>query len=734
MVRSLDDESGWLGWLALLAVVGGWQYGAPRRPAPRGWLILLLSGLVLTGGHAGEFWEPLGALARAGASSLRDAIQPAGGSDPWGASAPAWLDFSSAVRVFAGQVSGWISASGGRGYVAAVSLFLWASMFWVVSVWAGWVARRFAAAALALVPGGILLGSLLAYAATESFQYLLPYAAAFLSLHALHALYRQEQGWARRRLGYSEELRVEFASASLLAAGVVVTAASLVSYFNLPDVLERFTPAAGSGSSGAGEALGVRAPSEQPTIFDVNQNAGLPRLHLLGSGPELAERVALVVTVEDTAPPAARYYWRALTYDVYNGSGWETTETAGIRYRENQPAQSVPRNTRLIRQYVRGETGGLIHAAGDILTLDRPFTVAWRDAPEGARDPFGVSAANGAYAVNSLLPSLSEAALLAAGEAYPDWVAARYLALPPGIPERVFDLAVVITRAAATPYEKSLLIERFLRAYEYSLDLPAPPLDRDIVDYFLFDLEKGYCDYYATAMVVMLRGLGIPARLAMGYATGNFDAANGRYIVTEADAHSWVEVYFPQIGWVTFEPTGGLPGISRFPDFSSPQPQTAPAEPFEPAAVRAARGAGVILLAGAALFAAGWQIAGLVDGWRLARLPAAVSLPIIYRRLAARGAQLGVHLDAGATPYEFERAFAARLDALFGGTRWARRAGRAAGQTGWLVNSFVTAAFAPAPPDDHDRRRAIKLWRKLRSDFWLVGLWINLRRPRKTQI
>ena len=103
-----------------------------------------------------------------------------------------------------------------------------------------------------------------------------------------------------------------------------------------------------------------------------------------------------------------------------------------------------------------------------------------------------------------------------------------------------------------------LAIEAYLRTISYTLDVPAPPLDRDVADYFLFDLRRGYCDYFATAMVVLARSVGIPARLVTGYASGGYDVISAQFVVLEKDAHSWVEVYFPSYGWVEFEPTSGL--------------------------------------------------------------------------------------------------------------------------------------------------------------------------------
>ncbi len=86
-----------------------------------------------------------------------------------------------------------------------------------------------------------------------------------------------------------------------------------------------------------------------------------------------------------------------------------------------------------------------------------------------------------------------------------------------------------------------------LRTLEYNDAIEAPPADRDPVEYFLYDIRQGYCDYYATAMAVMLRSLGIPARVVSGYAEGEYNDEAGFYLITERDAHTWVEVFFPAL-------------------------------------------------------------------------------------------------------------------------------------------------------------------------------------------
>ncbi len=122
---------------------------------------------------------------------------------------------------------------------------------------------------------------------------------------------------------------------------------------------------------------------------------------------------------------------------------------------------------------------------------------------------------------------------------------------------------MLITAGQETVYEKAKAIEAHLRTIPYNDAIDAPPADADPVEYFLYDIQEGYCDYYATSMTVMLRSLGIPARTASGYAEGNKDQESGITTVAERDAHTWVEVYFPEYGWIEFEPTAQESDLDR---------------------------------------------------------------------------------------------------------------------------------------------------------------------------
>jgi hypothetical protein len=121
---------------------------------------------------------------------------------------------------------------------------------------------------------------------------------------------------------------------------------------------------------------------------------------------------------------------------------------------------------------------------------------------------------------------------------------------------RVIDLARRVASGPSNAFDKAIAIESYLRDnYTYSTHVAAVPTDRDWVDFFLFDAKEGYCDYFATTMAVLLRIEGVPARVASGFAPGDFDESTGVSIVRENHAHTWVEAYFPRYGWITFEPS-----------------------------------------------------------------------------------------------------------------------------------------------------------------------------------
>ena len=158
------------------------------------------------------------------------------------------------------------------------------------------------------------------------------------------------------------------------------------------------------------------------------------------------------------------------------------------------------------------------------------------------------------YEANSIPPEHRAEDLRTAGTEYPPEIESHYLQLP-SLDARIPTLALQATSTAANPYDKAVALEKYLRThYTYSLEFTALPVN-DPLATFLFVRRAGHCEYFASAMTVMLRSLGIPARYINGFQTGEYNDVGGDFIVRASDAHSWVEAYFPRYGWVEFDPT-----------------------------------------------------------------------------------------------------------------------------------------------------------------------------------
>ena len=186
-----------------------------------------------------------------------------------------------------------------------------------------------------------------------------------------------------------------------------------------------------------------------------------------------------------------------------------------------------------------------------------PEIVAWNFADPLPR--------NNPYTMVSYVSTATDDDLRQAGTDYHGFIRDHYLALPPDLPDRVIELAERITVTSETPLDKAVTVQEFLRSdrFTYSQDIEAPPPGADGVDHFLFETQTGYSDYYASAMAVMLRAVGVPARLAAGYAPGLYYAETGMHVVRDLDSHGWVQVYFPDYGWIDFEPTPNWPRHER---------------------------------------------------------------------------------------------------------------------------------------------------------------------------
>ncbi|HSF68605.1 MAG TPA: DUF3488 and transglutaminase-like domain-containing protein [Nitrospiraceae bacterium] len=327
---------------------------------------------------------------------------------------------------------------------------------------------------------------------------------------------------------------------------VLTIALTLIIFFLIPRI------GAGIYQKPSGESLRTTGFSDRVdlgTIGSVKQD------------PQIVMRVELP---DQPAVEKDQLYLRGLAYDQYDGRSWShrglhrrslsllTEGTFLARPAISRPSDSlsVP-----VRQDIMLETldTAVLFAAPFPELVSGEFLTLQADGMGGLHLPFPPSSRI-RYSVMSHAPRLVADERNASVLVYPDSIRSHYLQVPTGS-QQVADLAHRITQQATTPFEQTLSIqEHLLENYSYSLDVDEATLSHPL-DEFLFTRKTGYCEHYATAMVVMLRTLGIPARLVTGFLATEWNEYGSYFTVRQRDAHAWVEVYFPHSGWITMDPT-----------------------------------------------------------------------------------------------------------------------------------------------------------------------------------
>ena len=302
----------------------------------------------------------------------------------------------------------------------------------------------------------------------------------------------------------------------------------------------------------------------------------------LGQIGEIKKNSAVVMRVQTGKPIGYdRLRWRGIALTSFDGRRWSTPEhnaqklqpddDGWIRTAEVPHKTDSPKPEMIYTVYLEPLATDAIFVPGKVISLKGNFngensnsfaairrTYIFRDSTDTLLNPFhNYSAIR--YAGFSLLLPMDATKLRAASTEYSIDIASTYLQLPHELDPRIPELAKQITKNARTPFDKSLAIESYLRnRFTYTLNLTGKPGD-DPLAHFLFETRAGHCEYFASAMTIMLRTLGIPTREVNGFLPGEYNDLGGDYIVRASDAHSWVEVYFPGLDWQTFDPTPAAP-------------------------------------------------------------------------------------------------------------------------------------------------------------------------------
>ncbi|WP_287158236.1 transglutaminaseTgpA domain-containing protein [Chloroflexus sp.] len=490
-----------------------------------------------------------------------------------------WRDQAAELVI---RIIGWIRvlASGGRGedivlFVVALAFLSW----WLVyaTVWAVFRQRR---PWLPVIANGTVFLVNYTYVLPKPDTEALVLIASALLLLVYHHVMQRRAAWEAQQISYPDLLPLRAMWAATVVGVVLI-------------LLTAFLPSTITSERAAQTWETLRIPFRmaraawEDAFSTINAPPGAGSISFTARTAPLGGARSPGLDLVMTVRSSRLEYWRAVAFDRYDGSGWVNTtgelarSALGVATAEQArtplaAGETLPvtdrRARRLITQTItlaQERNDDLLSFGGTPLQFSLPAQVehlVGRDENGGitpiyddvslvtSLTPLGATTT---YTVTALVSVADVQSLRNAGTDYPQWVRERYLQLPANLPARVrAEAARVIAAAnAETPYDQAIAIQDYLRRLTYSEDIPPPPSNVDLVDWFLFEQQSGYCDYFASAMVVMLRSVGVPARWVRGYASGDYDPEQGVYLVRENVAHSWPEVYFPGIGWERFEPT-----------------------------------------------------------------------------------------------------------------------------------------------------------------------------------
>ena len=413
--------------------------------------------------------------------------------------------------------------------------------------------------------------------------------------------------------------------------------------------------------------IDTRLPSfvlAQPRFGEING----PRLQAhpgLTGGLDTGSPVSLSDDVVLRVKADRPLYWRGTTYENWDGRRWtsevDTTPLSwsgdGVRLptlpgadrasmASGARANDLPEPVTVLQQFTAERAGlDVVLGAWRVESLWSSAKTAdlGDDGSLRLDEPLGAGAT---WTVESALVPASAEDMRRADPNLLDpssATLARY-AVEDDVHPEVAALAREITASAPSTYDKVLALEAWMdENILYTRDIPRLAEGEDAVHHLMFESRRGYCEQIGSALVVMLRSLGVPARLVVGYVPGSYDATSGEWLSRGTDAHAWAEVYFPGVGWTGFDPTAGVPA--------------APGDASQPSSLGISAGATTVVsalalaaLVAGVIYANRHRLSAVLARRRQPEVPGHVrSMRLLYERFEACGEQLGIEWPASAT-------------------------------------------------------------------------------------
>ncbi|MEN6409576.1 MAG: transglutaminase-like domain-containing protein [Anaerolineaceae bacterium] len=470
-------------------------------------------------------------------------------------------------------------------------LVLMSILFWVIGVVGGYQLMRYGNAGVGIITAGIALFLVNNYhIGYKSWGFYFGFFLLFSLLLLGRTNYLQHRvTWQQQGVTVAPDAAVDI---NRVLIGVVLAVVLIV--WNLPGIAHAFSPASKFYQKISKPWVTMRdrvgdAFSSLKSSVGYSGEAYGDQLGL-GTQARTGEDLIFTVQADEIPPEGTHYYWHGRSYDQYQQGVWKNTFTnrmtitaddqLDVPYwsgREDVQFTFSPQVPRL----------DLFYTAPQPFWFSRPGEVLSAELAPGELDVLSVFPRPGlragdVYRVTSRVSAPTARMLREADTDYPEVIRRYYLQVPNDLSPRVAELAQTIAGELSNSYDQSTAVTNWLRDnIRYSAELPEIPAGKDPLEWFLFEKKRGFCNYYATADVIMLRTLGIPARIAVGFAQGEVGDEGKAYTVRSKDAHAWVEVYFNNYGWVEFEPTViQAPFVLPSGDTSEENPEDMPGHGF----------------------------------------------------------------------------------------------------------------------------------------------------------
>jgi Transglutaminase-like superfamily/TgpA N-terminal domain/Domain of unknown function (DUF4129) len=493
-------------------------------------------------------------------------------------------DYSGNFSAFFTSIHQWIllAFAGGTSSDDSIFLFLIIALSFLLAYTSAWLVYRTRSPWLMILANAVVLLINLSYIEPGYIVFLVVFLVASLLLLLRINLYESSVRWKKLGLRCADDLGWEF-----MQAGALISIGILVVSWLIP---WGYTNDAASQIWSADNNPWVQIQNTWNRLVSVSggynpaNHGNFTDILILGGNPNLTNDIVLTVKTDD-----GTQYLESLSYDTYNGRTWQLGPTSGTPYRANDVNYDQSTDLRAVHQQITivnppGEQKAYILGASQIASTDQAgqivsstangSVVAWLRTN-------GKLAAGNQYDVISYvsaadIKTLKSVPLPVDAPTYPpnfdgprsvnyydENVLHTYLQLPPNLDPRILRVAKEQTAGSATMYDKAVALESYLRTFSYDVNITLPS-GAEGTSWLLFESgHRAYCNYFATAMAVMARELGMPARVVAGYTNGTQDPKTKQWVVRGNDAHLWTQIYFAGYGWINFEPSPRFSAFAR---------------------------------------------------------------------------------------------------------------------------------------------------------------------------